>query len=357
MHVADHENFRQDSKTILVTGGAGFLGSHLCKQFLEEGHRVVCLDNFSSGSRRNVNELASMPGFTLLEQDVVEPLGEALRFDEIYNMACIASPGRYQAAPLQTLRTSVTGVDNLLTLATSQGSRIFQASTSEVYGNPLAHPQREEDCGNVNPIGIRACYDEGKRCAETLCMDFHRVHDVDVKVARIFNTYGPRMLPGDGRVVSNFIVQALQNQPITIYGNGEQTRSFCYVDDLIRGIRLLMATPTTVVGPINLGNPMEITVGELAEKIVDLTGSASTITYRPLPQDDPVRRRPDISRARDILSWEPQVKLEQGLSQTIAYFHALLSETGLAAVLDHRRSPARGQGAPAMIGSRVAQGR
>lgn len=309
-------------KRILVAGGAGFLGVHLCRNLLEEGHEVICLDNFSSGSRDNLRHLASFPGFSYIEQDVSDPV--SLRVDEIYNMACVASPIQYQGDPLQTMRTSTTGLVNLLTLARANNARIFQASTSEVYGNPHVHPQREDYHGNVNSVGPRACYDEGKRCAEALCMDYFRLHRVQVKIARIFNTYGPYMQPNDGRVVSNFIVQALLNKPLTIYGDGSQTRSFCYVDDLIQGIRALMKSPKAVVGPINLGNPGEFTVSELAHKVIGLTGSSSTVIYKQLPKDDPVKRRPDITRASQLLGWEPTVELEEGLKRTIAYFRRAL---------------------------------
>ncbi|MGB3610534.1 MAG: UDP-glucuronic acid decarboxylase family protein [Cellvibrio sp.] len=317
------------TKRILVAGGGGFLGINLCKSLLEEGHEVICLDNFSSGSKSNLELVSSFRNFTLLEQDVTEPVN--LNVDEIYNMACVASPVQYQADPLQTIRTSTEGINNLLKLAVAKKARIFQSSTSEVYGNPHVHPQQEDCFGNVNPVGPRACYDEGKRCAETLCMDYHRMFNVDVKIARIFNTYGPYMQPNDGRVVSNFIVQALMNRPITIYGDGSQTRSFCYVDDMIAGIRALMKTPHAVVGPVNLGNPVEFTVLELATKVIEMTDSSSRIQFYPLPQDDPIKRRPDISRANRLLNWQPRVKLEQGLEKTIQYFEQLLHNDALIA--------------------------
>lgn len=309
-------------KRILVAGGGGFLGINLCKSLLEDGHDVICLDNFSSGDKRNLKHVEGLGKFTVIEQDVTERI--SLNVDEIYNLACIASPVQYQADPLHTIRTSTEGISNLLKLAVEKKARLFQASTSEIYGNPHVHPQREDYFGNVNPIGPRACYDEGKRCAETLCMDYYRVHNVDIKIARIFNTYGPFMHPEDGRVVSNFIVQALQNRPITIYGDGSQTRSFCYVDDLIRGFRALMNTPQRVVGPVNLGNPNEFTVLELARKVIELTDSTSSIEFKPLPQDDPIKRRPDISLAKRLLNWEPRVNLDNGLMRTIEYFDDIL---------------------------------
>lgn len=316
-------------KRILVAGGGGFLGINLCKNLLEEGHEVICLDNFSSGSKSNLELVSSFRNFTLLEQDVTEPVN--VNVDEIYNMACVASPVQYQADPLQTIRTSTERINNLLKLAVAKKARIFQSSTSEIYGNPHVHPQREDYFGNVNPIGPRACYDEGKRCAETLCMDYHRMFNVEVKIARIFNTYGPYMQPNDGRVVSNFIVQALMNRPITIYGDGSQTRSFCYVDDMIAGIKALMKTPETAVGPVNIGNPVEFTVLELATKVIEMTDSSSRIQFYPLPQDDPIKRRPDITRAKRLMNWEPRVELDQGLKKTIQYFEQLLHNDALIA--------------------------
>jgi Nucleoside-diphosphate-sugar epimerases len=310
------------SKKILVAGGSGFLGTNLCRSLLKEGHEVIVLDNFSSGHRENIDYLTGLGKLQVLEQDVASPIN--VKVDQIYNMACVASPVQYQEDPLQTLRTSTEGIGNLLALARRNGARILQSSTSEIYGNPIVHPQTEDYFGNVNPVGPRACYDEGKRCAETLCMDFHRIYGIEVKIARIFNTYGPFMQPQDGRVVSNFIVQALLNRPITIYGDGSQTRSFCYVDDLIAGIRALMDSPRHIVGPINLGNPGEYTVLELAEKIITLVGSSSKIIFQPLPQDDPSKRRPDISRAKELLKWEPKIALEEGLIRTITYFDKIL---------------------------------
>jgi UDP-glucuronate decarboxylase len=307
---------------ILVTGGAGFIGSHLCERLLEQGHEVICLDNFFTGRRENVLPLFSNPNFELIRHDVIESI--LLEVDQIYHMACPASPVHYQYNPVKTIKTSVMGTINMLGLAKRVEARILLASTSEVYGNPLEHPQKESYWGNVNPIGIRSCYDEGKRVAETLMMDYHRQNNVDAKIIRIFNTYGPRMLFDDGRVVSNFIVQALTNSPLTIYGDGSQTRSFCYVDDLVRGIIAMMEAPD-FAGPVNLGNPVEITVRELAEKVVELTGSNVEIQYKPLPQDDPERRRPDISLAREKLSWEPGMILEEGLKKTIQEFSERLS--------------------------------
>lgn len=305
-------------KRVLVTGGAGFLGSHLCERLLAAGNDVLCVDNFFTGSRDNVLHLLDNPHFELMRHDVTFPL--YVEVDEIYNLACPASPIHYQHDPVQTTKTSVHGAINMLGLAKRVGARIMQASTSEVYGDPAVHPQPEEYWGNVNTIGPRACYDEGKRCAETLFFDYHRQHRLDIKVIRIFNTYGPRMHPNDGRVVSNFIIQALKGEPITIYGDGQQTRSFCYVDDLIEGFLRFMDTPAGVTGPINLGNPGEFTMLELAEKVVRLTRSASTIEHKPLPQDDPKQRRPDIAKARALMDWEPAVPLDEGLERTIAYF-------------------------------------
>ncbi len=308
-------------KRIIVTGGAGFIGSHLCERLLTGGQEVLCVDNFFTGRRQNVAALSANPLFELMRHDVTFPL--YVETDEIYNLACPASPVHYQFDPVQTTKTSVHGAINMLGLAKRTRAKILQASTSEVYGDPAVHPQVESYWGNVNPIGPRACYDEGKRCAETLFFDYHRQHKTRIRVARIFNTYGPRMLPNDGRVVSNFIVQALKNEPITIYGNGEQTRSFCYVDDLVSALIGLMDAPEGVTGPINLGNPVENTILELAEKIIRLAKSSSKIIHKPLPQDDPVRRRPDISVARDTLKWEPKTVLEDGLLRTIDYFRAL----------------------------------
>jgi len=308
-------------KKILVTGGAGFLGSHLCEKLLGQGHEVLCVDNLFTGSRENIAHLFESKNFEFMRHDVCLPL--YVEVDEIYNLACPASPPHYQADPIQTMKTSVFGAFHLLGLAKRVKARIFQASTSEVYGDPHVHPQKEEYWGNVNPVGIRSCYDEGKRCAETLFFDYHRQNGVSIGVGRIFNTYGPRMHPNDGRVVSNFIVQALKNEPITIYGNGTQTRSFCYVSDLIEVITRLMNSNET--GPINIGNPTEFTMLELAEKVIGLTGSSSKIVYRPLPSDDPRQRKPDISKAKERLGWEPKVALEDGLKATIAYFESVIS--------------------------------
>jgi UDP-glucuronate decarboxylase len=310
-------------KRVLVTGGAGFLGSHLCDRLLDQGHEVVCADNLFTGSKRNVAHLIEHPRFEFLRHDVTFPL--YLEVDEIWNLACPASPIHYQHDPVQTTKTSVHGAINMLGLAKRLRARIFQASTSEVYGDPKVHPQPESYWGHVNPVGTRSCYDEGKRCAETLFFDYHRQHGVEIKVARIFNTYGPRMHPNDGRVVSNFIVQALRGDPITIYGEGQQTRSFCYADDLIEGFLRLMASPAEVTGPMNLGNPGEFTIRELADLVIELTGSSSTLVFRPLPADDPVQRQPDISYARRTLGWEPTVPLREGLMRTIRYFDAQLS--------------------------------
>ena len=305
-------------KRVLVTGGAGFLGSHLCDRLVAAGHQVLCVDNFYTGTRANIAHLLPQPNFEPLRHDITFPL--YVEVDEIYNLACPASPIHYQHDPVQTLKTSVHGMINMLGLAKRLGARLLQASTSEVYGDPTEHPQREAYWGCVNPNGLRACYDEGKRCAETLCFDYRRQHGVRVKVARIFNTYGPRMRPDDGRVVSNFIVQALGGEPLTLYGKGEQTRAFCYVDDLVEGLIRLMNTPDEVGGPVNLGNPQECTMRELAARILALTGSQSDIVHQPLPADDPVRRCPDISLAQSLLNWSPTVSLDNGLARTIDYF-------------------------------------
>ncbi len=310
-------------KRIIVTGGAGFIGSHLCERLLADGNEVLCVDNFFTGRRQNVAKLLANPAFELMRHDVTFPL--YVETDEIYNLACPASPVHYQFDPVQTTKTSVHGAINMLGLAKRTRAKILQASTSEVYGDPAVHPQVESYWGNVNPIGPRACYDEGKRCAETLFFDYFRQHKTRIRVARIFNTYGPRMLPNDGRVVSNFIVQALQNQDITIYGKGDQTRSFCYADDLLEGFLRLMAAPDAVTGPVNLGNPVENTILELAEKVIALSKSSSKLVYKPLPQDDPTRRRPDITVARETLKWEPKTPLDEGLSRTIQYFRTLLN--------------------------------
>jgi len=309
-------------KRILVTGGAGFLGSHLCERLLAEGHDVICLDNFFTGTKDNIAHLLESPYFELMRHDVTFPL--YVEVDEIYNLACPASPIHYQFDPVQTTKTSVHGAINMLGLAKRVKAKIFQASTSEVYGDPAIHPQPEHYWGHVNPIGPRSCYDEGKRCAETLFFDYRRQHGMRIKVARIFNTYGPRMHPNDGRVVSNFIVQALRNEPITVYGEGTQTRSFCYVDDLIEGFVRLMNSPDDLAGPVNLGNPGEFTMIELAETILELTGSRSVLVHEALPQDDPRQRKPDIGLARARLGWEPTIALRDGLKPTIQYFDALL---------------------------------
>jgi UDP-glucuronate decarboxylase len=310
------------SKRVLVTGGAGFLGSHLCERLLAQGHDVLCVDNYFTGRKINIAHLLDDQRFEAMRHDVTHPL--FVEVDEIYNLACPASPVHYQFDPVQTTKTSVIGAINMLGLAKRLKAKIFQSSTSEVYGDPVVHPQLESYRGNVNPIGPRACYDEGKRCAETLFFDYHRQHDLRIRVARIFNTYGPRMHPNDGRVVSNFIVQALKNEPITIYGDGSQTRAFCYVDDLIEGFLRLMAAPDDITGPMNLGNPVETPIVELAKLVIALIGSRSELVKRPLPVDDPVQRCPDISEARARLDWAPSVSLEAGLSQAIAYFDKML---------------------------------
>jgi len=310
------------NRRILVTGGAGFLGSHLCERLLEEGNEVLCVDNFFTGSRQNISHLMDNKNFELMRHDVTFPL--YVEVDEIYNLACPASPVHYQFDPVQTTKTSVMGAINMLGLAKRLKIKVLQASTSEVYGDPEVHPQPESYKGSVNPIGIRACYDEGKRCAETLFFDYHRQHNVQIKVMRIFNTYGPRMHPNDGRVVSNFVVQALKGEDITVYGEGAQTRSFCYCDDLIEGMVRLMNSSNDITGPINIGNPSEFTILQLAQKVIELTGSKSKIIYKPLPQDDPMQRKPVIDLAKEKLGWEPKIALEDGLKKTIAYFDQLL---------------------------------
>jgi UDP-glucuronate decarboxylase len=310
-------------KRTLVTGGSGFIGSHLCKRLLELGHDVLVVDNFYSSSRHNLHELLGEPRFELIRHDVTFPL--YVEVDEIYHLACPASPVYYQRDPVQTTKTCVHGSINMLGLAKRLGARILLTSTSEVYGDPAEHPQSESYWGNVNPIGIRSCYDEGKRCAETLFFDYHRQHDLSIKVARVFNTYGPKMLPDDGRVVSNFVVQALRGEPLTVFGDGSQTRSFCYVDDMVAGLIALMNSPSEVTGPVNLGNPGEFTMLELAKQVMDLTGSSCPIEHRPLPADDPARRRPDISRAKDLLGWEPTIQLREGLARTVSYFRQALA--------------------------------
>ena len=317
-------------KRILVTGGAGFIGSHLCKRLVEEGNDVICLDNFFTGAKGNIENLLDYHNFELIRHDVTEPI--LLEVDQIYNLACPASPVHYQYNPVKTIKTSVLGAINMLGLAKRVRARILQASTSEVYGNPAVHPQPEEYWGNVNPIGIRSCYDEGKRVAETLFFDYHRQNDVDIKVIRIFNTYGPNMNANDGRVVSNFIVQALKGEDITIYGDGTQTRSFCYVDDLVEGMIRMMNSRDGFTGPVNLGNPGEFTMLELAEKVISMTGSSSNIVYKDLPVDDPTQRKPDITLAKEELGWSPKVNLDEGLEKTIAYFQERLEKLQKAGV-------------------------
>src|SRR6266581_3074301 len=311
-------------KRILITGGAGFLGSHLCERLLASGAIVVCVDNFFTGARRNIEDLLDHKHFEVIRHDVTFSL--YVEVDEIYNLACPASPIHYQRDPVQTTKTSVHGAINMLGLAKRVRAKILQASTSEVYGDPAVHPQQESYWGNVNPIGPRSCYDEGKRCAETLFFDYRRQHKLPIKVARIFNTYGPGMHPADGRVVSNFVIQALRNEDITVYGEGQQTRSFCYVDDLVEGLLRLMETPDSVTGPVNLGNPIEFTIRQLAEQVIELTGSSSKLVFHPLPQDDPKQRRPDIGLAKSLLAWDPQIQLREGLKKTIDYFDKLLRE-------------------------------
>ena len=311
-------------KRVMVTGGSGFLGSHLCERLLKDGCDVLCVDNFYSGTKDNVSHLIGLPNFELMRHDVTFPL--YVEVDEIYNLACPASPIHYQRDPVQTTKTSVHGAINMLGLAKRTKARIFQASTSEVYGDPEIHPQKEDYWGRVNPIGIRSCYDEGKRCAETLFFDYHRQHQVEIKVVRIFNTYGPRMHPNDGRVVSNFVVQALRGEDITIYGDGSQTRSFCFVDDMIEGFVRMMASPRDSIGPVNLGNPGEFSMIELAESVIKKVGGKSKLEMRPLPQDDPKQRQPDISLAKSLLNWEPRIDLDVGLDRTIAYFRHYLNQ-------------------------------
>jgi UDP-glucuronate decarboxylase len=312
-----------NERRVLVTGGAGFIGSHLCERLMASGREVLCIDNYYTGTRHNVQNFLGNPRFELMRHDVCFPL--YVEVDQIYNLACPASPIHYQLDPVQTTKTSVHGAINMLGLAKRIKAKILQASTSEVYGDPIVHPQTEDYWGNVNPIGPRSCYDEGKRCAETLFFDYFRQHRLRIKVARIFNTYGPRMHPNDGRVVSNFIVQALKNKDITVYGDGDQTRSFCYVDDLVDGLIRLMESEDDIVGPVNLGNPTEFTIRQLAEVVIDLTGSGSKIIHRPLPQDDPKQRQPDISKAQELLGWQPVLPLAEGLTRTIAYFEELLT--------------------------------
>ena len=311
-----------NQKRILITGGAGFLGSHLCDRLVAQGHDILCLDNFFTGSKKNIIHLLEKPNFELIRHDLVQPV--FLEADEIYNLACPASPIHYQYNPVKTVKTSVMGAINMLGLAKRVKAKILQASTSEIYGNPVVHPQKEDYWGNVNTIGPRSCYDEGKRCAETLFFDYHRQNNVNIRVVRIFNTYGPRMHPNDGRVISNFIVQALTNQDITVFGDGTQTRSFCYVDDMIEGLIRMMSGPDSFVGPVNLGNPDEFSILKVAELIISLTGSKSKIIFEPLPQDDPVQRQPDITLAREKLDWEPKLDLENGLKKTIEYFRQIV---------------------------------
>jgi UDP-glucuronate decarboxylase len=329
-------------KRILVTGGAGFLGSHLCERLVSEQHDVLCVDNFYTGSKRNIRHLIGNPYFEVLRHDITFPI--YLEVDEVYNLACPASPVHYQNDPVQTTKVNVHGSINLLGLAKRVGARILQASTSEVYGDPTVHPQPESYCGSVTTTGPRACYDEGKRCAETLFFDYHRQHKVDIKVARIFNTYGPRMHPNDGRVVSNFIVQALRNEPIALYGTGSQTRSFCYVDDLIKGLMKLMESPKDFTGPVNLGNASEFTILELAEKIVEMTGSRSQFVFKPLPTNDPQRRRPDLTLAKEKLGYAPRVALQEGLRKTIDYFEDLLRSEGVQAITTLMSKPDKRMG-------------
>jgi UDP-glucuronate decarboxylase len=325
-----------DTRRVLVTGGAGFLGSHICDRLLRDGHEVICLDNFYTGRRRNIMHLIDHPMFSLVEHDVTNPF--CLRVDDVINMACPASPRHYQRNPVHTTKTSVLGTIHVLELAMQAGARVLHASTSEVYGDPGVHPQQESYWGNVNPIGARACYDEGKRCSETLCFDYHRRHGVPINVVRIFNTYGPRMDPNDGRVVSNFLIQAIRDEPITIYGDGSQTRSFCFVDDLVGGIMKVFDDESGLTGPVNLGNPNEITIAELAEMALSVTGSKSALVTRPLPADDPQRRCPDISLAKERLAWEPKVSLRDGLSRVAAHFENVLSNGVPMMTVNHERA-------------------
>jgi UDP-glucuronate decarboxylase len=346
VRAAQKEARRQGRKRILVTGGAGFIGCHLCERLLAQGHEVICLDDFSTGSFENLAHLMGHPRFQLREHDISKPLD--LKAEQIYNLACPASPVHYQTDPVRTTRTSVLGALNMLELARQLRIPILQASTSEVYGDPDVHPQSEDYCGKVNPVGPRACYDEGKRCAETLFFDYRRQHSVEIKVCRIFNTYGPRMHINDGRVVSNFLVQALQNKPLTVYGTGEQTRSFCYVDDMVEALIKLMWAPPGFTGPINLGNPVEYTILALIEIIREVTGSESEIVFRPLPEDDPRQRRPDIGLARKVLQWAPRILLREGLTLAAAYFHEKLRKS---------RQAKRLQAGPPAAGDAVARGK
>ena len=339
-------------KRVMVTGGAGFLGSHLCERLLREGHDVLCVDNYFTGRKDNIAHLLGSPRFEAMRHDVTFPL--YVEVDEIYNLACPASPVHYQFDPVQTTKTSVIGAINMLGLAKRIGAKILQASTSEVYGDPTVHPQTEDYRGNVNPLGPRACYDEGKRCAETLFFDYHRQHGVDIKVVRIFNTYGPRMHPNDGRVVSNFIMQALRHEDISLYGDGNQTRAFCYVDDLIEGLLRLMATGRDVTGPINIGNPHEIPVRELAERVIRLTESRSRLVYRPLPQDDPLQRCPDIAMAASVLGWKPAIALDDGLRRTAAYFRELIAGDGLGVAPQNAMGGSQGSSQGGSMGAAPA---
>ncbi|WP_407181380.1 UDP-glucuronic acid decarboxylase family protein [Bradyrhizobium sp. STM 3562] len=333
-------NYDRSARHTLITGGAGFIGSHLCDSLLQRGDTVICVDNFFTGSLRNIRPLLNHPNFHFIEHDVRNPLSVEGDVDRIFNLACPASPRHYQRDPIGTMKTCVIGTINVLELARKKSARVLQASTSEVYGDPEVHPQPESYQGHVNPTGPRACYDEGKRAAETLMFDYHRLHGLEVKVARIFNTYGPRMLENDGRVVSNFIVQALHGEPITVYGSGSQTRSFCFVDDLVRGLEMLMESPTSVTGPFNLGNPQEMTIEEVAREVLACTNSTSPLQFRPLPQDDPKRRRPIIDAAEQVLGWRPRVPLRKGIEATVAYF-ALQLASGNTTVALSRRGPAK----------------
>lgn len=350
MRMKDRRSVRRRS---IIAGGAGFIGSHLCDRLVQRGDEVICVDNLYTGSIRNIRPLMNHPNFTFIEHDIRTPLNISGEIDRIYNLACAASPRHYQRDPIGTMQTCVEGAINLLELARQKSCRILQASTSEVYGDPEVHPQREDYVGHVNPIGPRACYDEGKRAAETLFFDYHRLHGVEIKVARIFNTYGPRMLENDGRVVSNFIVQALRGTEITIYGSGRQTRSFCFVDDLVRGLELLAESPASVTGPCNLGNPQEVSIVDVAQQIITQASSRSKLGYRPLPQDDPQRRKPSIKRAIELLGWSPRVSLDKGLESTIAYFALDIATRGqdasVASIDSARMARATAMGKRAMI--------
>lgn len=352
MHVRiNKQNRGRSSRRILVTGGAGFIGSHLCDALLQRGESVICADNLLTGRLSNIRPLLNHPAFSFIEHDVREPLHVEGSLDRIFNLACPASPPHYQKDPIGTMKTCVVGTMNLLELARQKSARFLQASTSEVYGDPEIHPQPESYAGNVNPIGPRACYDEGKRAAETLIFDYHRVHGLEVKVARIFNTYGPRMLENDGRVVSNFVVQALQGEPITVYGRGDQTRSFCFVDDLVRGLEMLMESPVALTGPFNLGNPQEMTIEEIAREVLACTQSASPLRFEPLPKDDPRRRKPVIDAATELLGWQPSIPLRKGLEATIAYFAMRLATTGSPSEGPRRRFAKPGRPRLTLAGS------